>query len=186
MTKLIISVFCRLLGALALMLPASLALADMPLTYKDGNRALFTVSTPDFWTVRVGGMRELAGPDLASREVARVIGMHPVSEPRVWVGFVSPQGVRNFDEAAAYLREIGLFLVKDAQVDSRKSHRIGGLPAKSISGHGNRKGKTVSFTAVFIDMPNGRMAISVTVMEAGIDPEIVKDVNAIYSSFRAR
>ena len=40
--------------------------------------------------------------------------------------------------------------------------------------------------AVFIDMPHGRMAISVTVMEAGIDPEIVKDVNAIYSSFRAR
>ncbi len=168
------------------MLPASLVWADMPVTYKDGGRALFTLSAPDFWTVRAGGPRELAAPDGEARIVARVIGMHPVSEPRVWVGFVSPRGVRNVDEATAYLRDIGPFLVKDAQVDSRKSHRIAGRAATSIAGHGRRKGKTVNFKAVLIDLPNGRMAISVVVMEAGADPAIVADVNAIYSSFRAK
>ncbi len=157
----------------------------MPITYKDAGRSLFTVNAPDFWTVRVGGPRELAADGKGARTVSRLIGMHPVSEPRVWVGFVSPAGVHNFDDATEYLREIGPFLVKDAQVDSRKPHKIGGLPAKSIAGHGTRKGKSVNFTAVLIGLPNGRVAISVTVMEAGVDPAIVTDVNAIYSSFRA-
>jgi hypothetical protein len=39
---------------------------------------------------------------------------------------------------------------------------------------------------VLIDLPNERMAISVTVMEAGADPSIVTDVNAIYNSFQAK
>lgn len=176
----------RSLGALALMLPAASAWADMPVTYKDGGRALFTVSAPDFWTIRTGGARDLAGPDGDDvREVSRIIGMHPVTDPRLWVGFVSPHGVRNIDEGAAYLRDIGPFLVKDAEIDSRKSRRVGGLPATTIAGHGTRKGKAVNFTAVLIDLPNGRIAISVVVMEPGVDPAEVADVNAIYSSFRA-
>ncbi len=174
------------LAALALMLPVSAALADMPVTYKDSGRALFSISAPDFWTVRAGGTRELTAPGEDARGVSRVIGMHPVSEPRVWVGFVSPKGVRNFDEAAEYLRDIGPFLVKNATVESRKSLKVGGLPARTIAGHGTRKGKAVNFTAVVINLPNGRMAISVTVMEDGADPEITADVNAIYNSFRAK
>ena len=172
-------------AAFALTLLPVVALADLPVTYKDGSRALFSVSAPDFWTVRAGGPRELAAPGEELREVARVMAMYPVSEPRVWVGFVSPDGVRNFDQATDYLRDIGPFLVRDAKVDSRKSLRVGGLPARSIAGRGKRKGKAVNFTAVMIDLPNGRMAISVVVMEAGIDPAITADVNAIFASFRA-
>ena len=185
MTDLFFPRICRALAVFSLMVPASLALADMPVTYKDKGRALFSVSAPDFWTVRAGGARELAALGDDARDVARVIGMHPVSEPRVWVGFVSPQGVGTFEQAAEYLRDIGPFLVKNAQVDSRKSRRIGGQAAKTIAGHGTRKGKAVNFTAVLIDLPNGRMAISVTVLESGVDPAITADVNAIYSSFRA-
>ncbi len=92
----------------------------------------------------------------------------------------------NFDEATEYLRDIGPFLVKSAEVESRKSLKIGGLPARAIAGHGTRKGTAVNFTAVIIDLPNGRMAVSVTVLESGADPEITADVNAIYSSFRAK
>lgn len=186
MTKTFTTGFCRAIGLLALILPTSHAWADMPVTYKDAGRSLFSVNAPDFWTVRAGGPRELAADGGEARNVSRLIGMHPVSEPRVWVGFVSPAGVHNFDDATEYLRDIGPFLVKDAQVDNRKSHRIGGLPAKSIAGHGKRKGKSVNFTAVLIDLPNGRMAVSVTVMEAGVDPAIVTDVNAIYNSFLAK
>jgi len=169
----------------SLMISTAPAYADMPVTYQDDGRSLFRVSAPDFWTVRAGGTRELAAPGDAAQGVARVIGMHPVSEPRVWVGFVSPQGVRSFDDAAEYLRDIGPFLVKSPQVDSRKSLRIGGLAAKSIAGAGRRKGKAVNFTALMIALPNGRMAISVAVIEAGADPAITADVNAIYNSFRA-
>lgn len=174
------------IAVFALMLAPSLASADMPVTYQDSGRSLFTVSAPDFWTVRAGGTRELTAPGEEAKGVSRVIGMHPVSEPRVWVGFVSPKGVSNFGQAADYLRDIGPFLVKNAEVESRKSLKIGGLPARTIAGHGTRKGKSVNFTAVVIDLPNGRMAISVTVMESGADPEITADVNAIYSSFRAK
>jgi len=164
---------------------APTAWADLPVTYKDGTRALFSVSAPDFWTVRAGGARELAAPGEEARDVARVMAMYPFSEPRVWVGFISPHGVSNFDQAADYLRDIGPFLVKEPQIASRKSLRINGLAARSIAGSGKRKGKAVNFTALLIDLPHGRMAISVVVMEAGIDPAITDDVNAIFGSFRA-
>jgi hypothetical protein len=185
MSDLLHTRFLRAFAALALTFLPAVVQADLPVTYKDGNRALFSVSAPDFWTVRAGGPRELAAPGEEAREVVRVMAMYPASEPRVWVGFISPDGVRNFDQAAEYLRDIGPFLVKNATVDSRKSLRVGGLPAKTISGRGKRKGKAVNFTAVLIDLPNGRMAISVVVMEAGIDPAITADVNAIFGSFRA-
>lgn len=171
---------------MALMLSAPLAWADMPVTYTDAGRALFSVNAPDFWTVRTGGMRELTAPGLEARDVVRVIGMHPDSDPRVWIGFISPHGVRNFDEANEYLRDIGPFLVENAQIDTRRDLRVGGLPAESKSGHGTRKGQTVNFTVLVIDLPNGRMAISVTVMQAGIDPATVADVNAIHASFRVQ
>jgi len=174
------------LTVMAFALSPSLAGADMPVTYKDAGRALFSVSAPDFWTVRAGGTRELAAPGDEARAVSRVIGLSPVSEPKVWVGFVSPQGVSNFEQAALYLRDIGPFLVEKAQVSSRTSLRVGGLAARRVAGSGRRKGKSVNFTAVVIDLPNGRMAISVVVMEAGVDPAITSDVNAIFASFRAR
>jgi hypothetical protein len=185
MSKLLPTRLCGAVAAALMLLPA-LAQADLPVTYKDGARALFSVSAPDFWTVRAGGARELAAPGDDAREVARVMAMYPASEPRVWVGFVVPTGVRDFDQAAEYLRDIGPFLVKNAQVSSRKSMRVGGLPARTIAGNGSRKGKAVNFTAVLIDLPNGRMAISVVVLEAGVDAAITADVNAIFASFRAR
>ena len=92
---------------------------------------------------------------------------------------MSPQGVCNLDDATEYIHEIGPFLLNEPQVDNRKSHKICGQPAKSIAGHGKRK--SVNSTAMLIDLPNERMAISVTVMEAGADPSIVMYVNAIPS-----
>jgi len=83
MTKPIVSRICRAMALFALILPASEGWADMPVTYKDAGRALFSVSAPDFWTVRAGGTRELTAPGEEARDVSRVIGMHPVSEPRV-------------------------------------------------------------------------------------------------------
>jgi hypothetical protein len=181
MIKAFVSIFCSIIGALTLVLTILQGWAVIPITYKNAGRLLFTVNPPAFWSVRIGGPRELSSDGQDARTVSRLVGMHPVSEPRVWVGFVSPQGVRNFDDATEYLQEIGPFLVKELQIDSRKSHEIGGRPAKSIAGHGKRKGKSVNSTAVLIDLPNERMAISVTVMEAGADPSIVMDVNAIPS-----
>lgn len=160
--------------------------SDVPVTYTDAGKSLFQITVPDFWTVRTGGMRELAAPGTEDiRQTSRVIGLQPTTEPRLWMGFVSPTGVRNFDEGLAYLQDIGPFLVMDAEVDSRKSQRVGGLPANSISGRGTRDGKSVNFTAVIVDLPNGRMAVAVVVMEAGIDPNAITDVNAIFASFRS-
>lgn len=171
---------------LGLMLPASIALADTPVTYTEAGRALFRFEAPDFWSVRTGGPRDLTAPGTEeARSVSRVIGMQPETDPRLWVGFISPYGVRNFDDAAAYLTDIGPFLVKNAKVDSRKDRKIAGRPAKTVAGHGNRNGRTVNFTAVMIDLPNGRMAISVVVMESGLDAASVAEVNDIFASFRA-
>lgn len=169
-------------GLLAL-LPAAAA-ADMPVTYKDGGRSLFAVDVPDFWSVRAGGSRELTAPDGETRQVGRVLGLRPTAEAGLWMGFLSPEGIRSQEQAMRYLREIGPFLLRDAAVSERGEIRIGGRPAGRITGTGTRRGRSVNFTALTIDLPNGRVAISVVVMEAGVNPDLVSDVNAIFSSFR--
>lgn len=170
----------------ALMLAAPMVQADTPVTYTENGRALFSFEAPDFWSVRVGGPRDLSDPKIEqSRGVSRLIGLHPVSEPHLWVGFISPEGVRDFADAREYLRDIGPFLVKDAKIDKRAKRVIGGRSAQTLAGHGKRDGKSVNFTAVAIDLPNNRVAISVVVMDAGLDPESLADVNRMFASFRA-
>jgi hypothetical protein len=162
-----------------------LASAEMPLTYMDEGRALFRVSAPDFWTIRSGGQRAITPPGLdEARLINRVIGLSPATEDGVWVGFMSPHGVRTYQDALEYLRDIGPFLVKDAKVDERKRTTVGGRAAARITGSGRRDGQTVQFTAVVIDLPGNRVAISIVVMEGDVDPGFVADVNAIFASFR--
>lgn len=180
--------FLRCAAACAVMLVAlpGPARADLPVTYKDGDRALFHFSAPDFWSVRAGGPRTLTPPgEDAPREVARVIGLEPTAEPHVWMGFVSPPGVRTLSGGRAYLREIGPLLVKEPSVASARSVLIGGRRAETFAGTGRRNGRGVNFTAVVIDLPNDRVAVSVVVLEAGVNPDIVTDVNAVFASFRA-
>jgi hypothetical protein len=161
-------------------------LADMPVTYKDEGRALFHLSVPDFWTARAGGGRALTAPGSEeARLINRVIGLTPVSEDGIWMGGISPHGVRTYDEALEYLRGVGPFLVNNAEVSERKRISIGGMPAARLTGSGSRDGKAVSFTAVVVDLPRDRVAISVVVMEAGVNPDLVSDVNAVFASFRA-
>lgn len=171
--------------AAALMLCAPMAHADTPVSYTENGNALFTVDAPDFWTVHVGGPRDLADPKTEQRRpVSRLIGLQPSTEPRLWVGFISPAGVRNFSDAKDYLAEIGPFLVKDPVIDKRAERVIGGRSSQTVSGRGRRDGRAVNFTAIAIDLPNNRMAISVVVMEAGLDQNSLAGVNRMFESFR--
>ena len=164
----------------------SLTLADMPVTYKDEGRALFHLSVPDFWTARAGGARAMTPPGTEeARLVNRVIGLTPVSEKGIWMGFISPHGVSTYEQSLEYLRGVGPFLVKNAEVQERNKISVGGRPAARLTGSGSRDGKAVNFTAVVVDLPRDRVAISVVVMEAGVNPDLVSDVNAVFASFRA-
>ncbi|GAA6190852.1 hypothetical protein NBRC116597_07710 [Phaeobacter sp. NW0010-22] len=175
-----------ILGLTVLGLTPGLAVAEMPVIYKNGGQSLFEVSAPDYWQVRAGGPRVISPPDLEEeRLINRVIGFSPVSDQGAWVGFMSPNGVRTFDQAVEYLRNVGKSIVEDPVLVSEKKTRIGGLSAAKYAGHGRRGRKTVNFTAVLIDLPQDRVAISIAILEAGVDPEMINDINAIYSSFRS-
>lgn len=173
--------------ALALLVagvPAA-AQADMPVTYRDDGRALFHFTVPDFWTVQSGGKRALTPPGSdEARLINRVIGLQPQAETGVWMGFMSPNGVRTYDEAVAYLQDIGRFVVNDPEVTAQKRITIGGQPAARFTGTGRRGTTGVNFTAVLIDLPGSRVAISLVVMEAGANPELANDANAVFDSFR--
>lgn len=160
--------------------------AGTPVTYKDGGDALFRLEVPNFWTLRTGGLRTLAGPEENDlRDVSRVFGMSPDAHPGIWVGLISPHGVSTLSQAREYLRDIGPFLVEDATVSEPMARRIGGMPARRIIGTGRRNGKTLDFTVLAIDLPGDRIAIAVVVFEQGADPEPVGDINVMLNSIRA-
>ncbi len=162
------------------------AAADTPVTYTDDGQALFQFVVPDFWALRVGGAREIEDTNLGdSRAVARVMGLRPVTDDTVWMGFVSPQGVATIDDGIQYLRDIDKFLVKDAKVTGDERRSIGGLPAQVYKGTGRRDGRGVNFTATVIDLPRGRVAVAVAVLRDDADPAYVEDLNAVFDSFRA-
>jgi hypothetical protein len=164
---------------------ASGAVAGTPITYTDGDKSLFRVEVPDFWSVRTGGIRDLDDGAIPLRDVSRVMGLTPEAHDGIWVGLISPHGVSTLDEAVAYLQEIGQFMLTDPQVEPARSLRIGGMPSRAFTGRGVRNGISVSFTAVMVDLPNGRVAISVVIVEAGADAAILDDVNAMFTTLRA-
>ena len=164
---------------------AGLVSAETPVTYTDQGRGLFSFAVPDFWVVRTGGPREIEDTELGDlRAVARVMGVRPVTDDNVWMGFVSPSGVASIDGGLRYLEDVDKFLVKDPAISSSGRTRIGGLPAHVIRGTGNRDGRGVSFTAAVIDLPNGRVAVAVAILRDGADPAYVDDLNAVFASFR--
>lgn len=176
----------RRLALLAAIFGPAVAGAEMPVTFVQDGRALFTLSAPDFWQVRAGGPRSVIAPETGeARQISRVIGFEPAADQGVWVGFMAPNGVGTMQEARDYLSNIGGLVVSDPQVSDRMRIRIGGLPAERYAGTGRRAGRKVGFTAVLIDLPGRGVAVSLAVMEARADPSLVADINAIYRSFRA-
>ena len=159
--------------------------AETPVIYTDEGRALFTFSVPDFWVVRTGGPREIEDTELGdTRAVSRVMGVRPISDDNVWIGFVSPSQVSSVAGGIDYLRDIDKFLVEDPTVSETSDMRVGGLPAQVIRGTGTRDGRGVNFTATVIDLPRDRVAVAVAVLRNGADPAFVDDLNAVFESFR--
>lgn len=170
----------------ALWLSGGGASADTPVTYTDNGRALFSFSVPDYWALRTGGPREIEDTELGDmRAVSRVMGVRPVTDDNVWMGFVSPAGVASIEDGLRYLEDIDKFLVKDPTVSETTSTRIGGMPARVIRGTGNRDGRGVNFTATIIDLPRNRVAVVVAILRDGADPAYVDDLNAVFASFRS-
>ncbi|UUV04901.1 hypothetical protein [Ruegeria sp. YS9] len=165
---------------------AGSAFADTPVTYTEDGRALFRFDVPDFWVLRTGGPREIedTGSD-DPRAVARVMGLRPVTDDMVWMGFVSPAGVATIQDGVRYLQDIDKFLVKDPTITSTSDTRIGGLPARVYRGTGRRDGKGVSFTAIVIDLPRNRVAIAVAILRDGANPDYADDLNAVFASFQS-
>ena len=171
----------------ALVLAVGLAHAGTPVTYTDGDKPVFSIEVPDFWKVRVGGDRSLTPPgEEESRVVERVIGLQPEKDSGVWIGFVSPDGLRTLDEAEDYARSLAQQVAKGATVTDLESRRIAGYPARVYRGQGRRDNQTVFFTVSLIDLPNGRVVFSMTALSADYARDALVDVNAIYNSIRSR
>lgn len=170
-------------AALALAPPA---LADVRLSYTDAGRALFSFDVPKFWTVETGGEQEISAPDEdVSGVTPQIVSLRPTVDPTVWMGFFSPEGVATLDEGLAYLSEIEKFLAAEPEVSSVGAGRVGGLPAQIIKGSGRRDGQTLSFTIAVVDLPGARVAIAAGVAEARTDPELIFEINRVFSSVRA-
>lgn len=173
------------LGALCLF-PIG-AQAETEVVYSDAGSDVFEVTIPDFWTLRVGGAREITpSSDEALRPIARVFGLSPETANGVWIGLISPPQLRALEDAADYAQSLSGQLAETTEVTSRESRRIAGYPAFVLEGTGRRSGRGVNFIAAVIELPGQRVVVGLTVLERGYDPSALKDVNAILHSIKAQ
>jgi len=182
--------FRSLMGALCLtpffwVMSVDTVDAQTPVTYTDGGNAIFHIGMPDFWEMRSGGIRVLEpdGPE-SGRATNRIMGFSPTADESAFLALVSPVDVRTLEEGQEYLANVGRFLVEDVTVTETKKRRIAGLPSIQFDGTGNREGRSVAFTALVIDLPNGRVAVAVAVVEAGVTAAEINDLNAMFASIR--
>jgi hypothetical protein len=170
-------------AALALAQPA---IAEVRASYAQDGRTLFSFEVPDFWTLNSGGERMIQPPDEdVERPVPQVVALRPTVDPDVWMGFFSPRGVRSLDEGEAYLAEIEKFLSRTPEITSNVPGRVAGLPARIIKGTGQRDGRRITFSIAVMDLPGPRVAIAAGIAQAGADPALVDQLNAIFASVRA-
>ncbi|MCT8161378.1 hypothetical protein [Pseudoruegeria sp. SHC-113] len=159
------------------------AAADILASYETGGRDLFSVRVPDNWVVSAGGFEARQAPE-GIGAVPRVLGLRPEEDPRIWVGFVSPDGVATIAEAEAYIQSLDLRLVEDPQVGAPERVVIGGRSARTYTGTGTREGRPVNFTIALIDMPGARTVIGVIVGENGARGLYRDEITALVRSFR--
>lgn len=178
-------VACAAVGALSLL--PQVALSDTEVVYADAGRNVFEVTVPDFWTLRVGGAREITpSDDDALRPIARVFGLSPELENGVWVGLMSPPQLRGLEDAKDYAQSLSGQLAKTTEITGTESREIAGYPAFVVEGTGRRDGRLVHFTAAVLELPRDRVVVGLTVLEKGYDTSALSDVNAILQSIRAR
>lgn len=172
--------------ALTLLFGATTARAEAAVSYSEDGRALFSFLVPNFWTLNVNGARDLAPPDGGeTRRVPQVLAMTPMVDPTVWIGFLSPPGIRNLAEGRAYLRQAASQLAFEPKANPAVPRRVGGRSAEVISGTGNRKGKPIQFTIVLVQLPANRVAIAAMVAEIGTDEAMFGQLNDVLGSIRA-
>ncbi|MDA5555566.1 hypothetical protein [Shimia sp. MMG029] len=178
-------VACAAAGALFVI--PHVAHSETEVTYADAGRNVFEVTVPDFWTLRVGGEREITPPsEDALRPVARVFGLSPESANGVWVGLMSPPQLRSLKDARDYAKSLSGQLAKTTEIVRTEERTVAGYPAFVIDGKGRRNGRSVNFTAAVLELPRNRVVVGLTVLERGYDPDALSDVNAILQSIQAR
>lgn len=173
--------------ACVLLVAPALASAGTRVVYSDDSRSIFEIAVPDFWTLRVGGAREISpSGEGAFRSIERVFGLEPESGHGVWLGLISPPRFASLEDAKAYARGLGSQLAKTTKILSSTDRRVAGFPATVVTGTGRRDGRPVSFNVSLIDLRNGRVVVALTIMEQRFDSGALDDVNAILNSIKAR
>lgn len=181
-------IFRKVVAAACLsVIGASAAMADSRLVYADSTESVFQVTVPDFWTVRVGGPREISPDETEElRLVERVFGLEPERGHGVWIGLISPGKFRTLDDAKAYARGLSGQLAQTTKIVDVQDRLISGRPATVITGTGRRDGRPVSFNVALLDLQNGRVVVALTVLQKGYERSALTDVNAIIQSIRAQ
>ncbi len=160
------------------------SLAEVTATYDGGGRDLFNIAVPDHWVLATGGFENYASEASEKPAVPRVLGMRPENDNRLWVGFLSPDGVSNVAQAGSYIRNLDKRLVESPQIEEKRTTSIGGRSATYFHGEGQRNGKPVDFTVGVIDLPSNRVAIFVIAGEHGARSLYRDELNDIVRSFR--
>lgn len=164
--------------ALALALPAK---ADVRVIYDGGFGELFSVSMPDGWTV-TSGLRPGADPD--APEQPRVLGMTPEDDLSIWMGFLSPPGIANLEDAVDYVEGVSRQIVQDPVVELSEDFVLDGRPGHLYAGTGTRQEAPIDFGVAVIDLPGDVVVIGLFIGEFGAREAYQEEIDFVTSSFK--
>lgn len=172
-----------LLAIAAWLVSASVASAEILVTYVSEGRAYFTIAVPDDWSIRTGFEADPTAMPDGVNPVARVVSAMPEDEEVLWLGFWVPGGVSDLDQARAYLTSLNGFLLDEPQVERTSEDEINGVQMRFLHGNGQNDGERMEFTVGLFQVAEDAVAVAILIGRPAAREAHREELQMILNSF---
>ena len=145
----------------SLIFAASVAQAQVTITYSSGGSQHFTMSIADGWRVNVGSEGDLSWASGEVKESARLISAMPNDGVPLWFGVWVPDDLVEVQDAEEYMQTLGLDLLADIVVKERRFDSLNGMEVYFFTGTGKKEGEAMDFRTAFVQLSPENVVIAI-------------------------
>lgn len=140
---------------------ASVAQAQVNITYSSQGKQHFTVQIPDSWRVNVGFEVDPSLMPEGEKPMSRLITAMPNDGTDLWFGMWVPPDVANFEEAHEYMSSLDSNVLTDVVPGEHKSDMLNGMKVYYANGTGKRDDALMEYHGMFIQLSPETVAIAI-------------------------